>query len=303
MAIPRGEALIASAEKELKRWFTTASQKNENAAEFYKKAANSFKSGKDLVRAASCFDLSAQCYIKADSQHDAAGMYQEAAKALKASGDADQSQMFFVKCIGIYEAQGKFSRAAKLYEDQAKNDSTAGDLDTAIENFRRAAEMYETEDRPSAATKNFEQVAILLSTAPREDYGEASALFLKVGNTYLEKRLTASSAKKHFMKAGLCMLADKDAVGARARLDKFKDADYTFERSREGQFLEKVIECVETFDAAALVGEITNYDAITTLDRWMTGILLRLKNSLEGSAVEGGADGAEGGGKESDEIC
>ena len=77
-----------------------------------------------------------------------------------------------------------------------------------------------------------------LSTAPREDYGEAAALFLKVGNTYLEKRLTASSAKKHFMKAGLCMLADKDAVGAKARLEKFKDSDYTFERSREGKFLE-----------------------------------------------------------------
>jgi len=88
-----GDAFVASAEKELKRWFTTGAQKNENAAEFYKKAANQFKSAKLLVKAATAFDKAAQCYTKADSQHDSAGMFQEAAKVLKASGDAEGSQM------------------------------------------------------------------------------------------------------------------------------------------------------------------------------------------------------------------
>ena len=65
-----------------------------------------------------------------------------------------------------------------------------------------------------------------------------------------------------------------------------------------------VILAVETFDAGALVSEITAYDAITTLDRWMTTILLKLKTSLEGTAVDGdsGAEGAAGG-EESEDVC
>ena len=45
------------------------------------------------MKAATAFDKAAQCYTKADSQHDSAGMFQEAAKVLKASGDAEGSQM------------------------------------------------------------------------------------------------------------------------------------------------------------------------------------------------------------------
>ncbi len=60
----------------------------------------------------------------------------------------------------------------------------------------------------------------------------------------------------------------------------YLDLDLTFQSTRECSLLNEMITDVENGDPEELTNHIYAYDQISTLDKWKTTLLLRIKNNM-----------------------
>lgn len=51
--------------------------------------------------------------------------------------------------------------------------------------------------------------------------------------------------------------------------------------TREAKFLNALLEAVEAGDQEAFTGAVVEFDQVTKLDNWKTGILLKIKRGIE----------------------
>jgi alpha-soluble NSF attachment protein len=66
--------------------------------------------------------------------------------------------------------------------------------------------------------------------------------------------------------------------------------DYTYADSREGKFSRLLVDTVEGFDSEGFATACFEYDRISKLDPWKTSLLVKVKRSIEGGGMGGGAD-------------
>lgn len=85
---------------------------------------------------------------------------------------------------------------------------------------------------------------------------------------------------------GYIVLATQDLVTCQRLLQSFSQKDVTFPSTREAKFAQHVMDACEQGDVEAFQEAVFNYDQVTKLDNWKTGVLLRIKKGLE-SEVEG----------------
>jgi len=100
--------------------------------------------------------------------------------------------------------------------------------------------------------------------------------------------------KKHFLKAGMCLLARGDTIAASQGYVRFSQMDYTFSDSREGKLLKDLIDACDATDPDLFTQKLYEYDQVSKLTPWETTVLLRVKGLMTGS-------GGSGGGKEDDD--
>ena len=62
---------------------------------------------------------------------------------------------------------------------------------------------------------------------------------------------------------------------------KYENQDATFSSTREAKFLKALLEAVEGGDQELFTGAVVEFDQITKLDNWKTGMLLKIKRSIE----------------------
>lgn len=62
---------------------------------------------------------------------------------------------------------------------------------------------------------------------------------------------------------------------------KYGNQDTTFTSTREAKFLSVLLEAVEAGDQEMFTGAVVEFDQITKLDNWKTGMLLKIKRSIE----------------------
>lgn len=62
---------------------------------------------------------------------------------------------------------------------------------------------------------------------------------------------------------------------------KYGNQDTTFMSTREAKFLNALLEAVEAGDQEAFTGAVVEFDQVTKLDNWKTGILLKIKRGIE----------------------
>ena len=62
---------------------------------------------------------------------------------------------------------------------------------------------------------------------------------------------------------------------------KYENQDATFSSTREAKFLKALLEAVEGGDQESFTGAVVEFDQITKLDNWKTGMLLKIKRSIE----------------------
>lgn len=136
--------------------------------------------------------------------------------------------------------------------------------------------------------------------ADLDEYPQAIARYEQVADHSLTSSLTKYSVKEYWLKAGLCALAMKvrrrsslssqmplltcflkDTVTAKRNMDKYENQDTTFSSTREAKFLKVLLEAVEAGDQDSFTGAVVEFDQITKLDNWKTGMLLKIKRSIE----------------------
>ncbi|XP_065833153.1 alpha-soluble NSF attachment protein-like isoform X1 [Oscarella lobularis] len=285
----RGTDYIAQAEAKLKsasgffgRMFGGTS-KQEEAMELYGRAANAFKMAKKWSAAGQAFSEAANIAERLQMKHDSAQSSVDAANCYKKS-ESDKAITCLLHAIEIFTDMGRFSMAAKHHMAVAEIYETEHvDIDQCIANYEQAADYYRGEESNSAANKCLLKVAFL--SAQQEKYERAIEIYEQVGASCLESQLLKYSAKDHFFRAALLHICVDAGVDGPRALDKYTEMFPAFQDSREFKLLRKILDAIEEQSVDAFTDAVKEYDSISRLDQWYTGILLKIKKAM--TAEEG----------------
>lgn len=277
----QGDALRAQAVKELGRWFTSASSKNDAAAECYMNAANKYRVAKKFLKCGAAFQDAALLYMKNNSLFDAANAYREAAKILKLA-DAHAAQEAYEAAIQLFAEAGKCRQAAKLEIEVAEMCEKEQKISEAKKHYQSAADFFIMVDQPVSATGPRDKVAQF--TVEEKNWVEAMKLYEELGRNAMEKRGTAMKAKKYFFNAWLACFATTDSVNARVKIDEYKREDHRFESSDECKLSGKLLEAFEALDVAAFATLLANYDRTHHLEPYQITMLMAARSYLDSNA-------------------
>lgn len=282
-----GVALLAQAEKKaggaksgfLKSLFSGSSARDEEAAELFVKAANSFKLAKAWTRAGDAFMRAAAAYeSSSDTAYDAASKYNDAAKAFR-NVSPERALPAYQEAIRLYTDAARFNQCARLSKEVAEMQEEAGDSAAALEAYTAAADFFDGEGAKSNANTMRQKVAMLEATAGA--YGKAAELFEQIAKDALGNNLLKFGARELLLKAGLCRLCVGDSVGAARAIEGYAGMDSSFSGSREGKLLGDVAGAVDEGDVEAFTNSVYDYDSMSKLDEWKTSILLMIKKSIK----------------------
>ncbi|KDQ16723.1 hypothetical protein BOTBODRAFT_172831 [Botryobasidium botryosum FD-172 SS1] len=282
MAPSQAEALMQKAAKKENSsggWFSSQNTKFEEAGDLYQQAANAFKLEKQFKEAGDAFCKEAECREKGGEKDEAANAYWNAGKAFKKEYP-DLAIRALGSTIRLLTQVGRFRQAADREKEIANIWlQDISDIGKACESFERAGEWYSQEDAQATANACFKDAADL--HADLDHFPVAIELYERVANYSLTSALTKYSVKDYWLRAGLCALATQDTVTARRNLQRYGTQDTTFPSTREGKFLESLVEAIEAGDIEAFTAAVVEFDKITKLDNWKTSILLKIKNGIQ----------------------
>lgn len=282
----KARALVEEARGKLKpSLFSFFSNKTEEAAELFEKAAGQFKIAKLWNDAGKTYVEAADTYKKAGSMN--AGLYAEAAKCFTKCSPAEALKTYRI-ATELYMEENRFSTAAKMYTTMAELCESDHDLQGAIEAHNQAAECYFTEDSTTCGNQALLQVAHL--SAQMEDYTRSIEIYEQVAAASIDNKLLQWGAKDHYFRATLCHLAlaaiSVDLDNAERALEKYKDVYPAFETSRECKFLVAILDAFKNGDVEKFTDVVYEYDNISKLDNWKTAILLAIKKAITSSGLE-----------------
>ncbi|KAG1680399.1 hypothetical protein FOA52_015490 [Chlamydomonas sp. UWO 241] len=289
-----------TAEKKLKGW-GVFSNRYEDAAEYWEKAANNYKLGKAWPDAAECYMQLAACNLKLDSKHDAATSFVEASKCAAKGPNADQAPKMLSQAVALYTDLGRLNMAARQLRDIAEMAEKSDSKAEAMMYYDQAADLFETEGSTSEASKCKLKIAEFAAEAG--DYVRACAIFEDAARRAVDNHLLKFSARGYLLNAGICYLCCATSDDLEIKLSKFKDLDINFDGSREAILVEACIEAFKNLDGTSVErfsNALAEFDRMIRIDAWKTKILLVAKRRME-SMIEGGG-GPDGDGDEDDEL-
>jgi len=153
-----------------------------------------------------------------------------------------------------------------------------------MEAYQTAADYYQAEESHSTANQMLLKVAGLAATA--QDYKRAIEIYEQVAIASLDSNLLKFSVKDYLLRAGLCRLATGDIGAAVNALERYVGMDASFESTREGDFLKKLVTAYEELDEDTFTDHVREYDEVSRLDAQKTSLLLEIKNKIKTSQVD-----------------
>ncbi|CAO3662152.1 unnamed protein product [Umbelopsis ramanniana] len=280
MSEQQAQEYIQQAEKKLNGWgWFGGGNKYEDAAELYAKAGNTFKLAKRWIDAGDTFMKAADLHKKvADSRFEASRDYENASKCYKKS-KPEAAVGALLEAINIDKEMANFRIAAKHHSEVAEiYENDLVDLPAALDNWDNAAQLYLADDSPAMVSKCTLKAAHLAAVLGQ--YDNAIEKFESVAAASVDNQLTKWSVKEYFLKAGLCQLCTGDTVRVQQALEKYCNMDVSFESTREYEFLQDILECVENDEVDLFTQKVYAFDEKTKLDNWKTSILLKIKKSM-----------------------
>lgn len=208
-----------------------------------------------------------------------ANVLTEAFKTYRKDSPNDAARVL-TTAIQHYTSKGNFRRAATHQQNLAEvYENEIGDQKKALEAYDVAAGWFESDNAEALANKLYLKVADL--AALEGDYKRAIDKFEAVAKSSLNSNLMRWSVKDYFLKAGICYLAAGDIVATKRALDNFREQDNSFASTRENMLLTDLVGCVEEGDQDAFSEKLFQFDQLSKLDKWKTGLLLRVKGGIE----------------------
>lgn len=200
--------------------------------------------------------------------------------------------------VSLMVDAGRLLSAAKLskelgelFENEGIDTDEKSSIVLSIESYEQAAELFGMEEAKSQASQCLAKVAELCSASlDPPDLIRAAQIYDSLGRTCLESNLLKYNAKGYFLQSLFCHLANGDAIAAQQAMQRYGSLDYTFGDSREGKLCDKLIECVEGYDAEGFATACYEYDRISKLDPWKTSMLVKVKRTISDEDGEGDED-------------
>eukprot|EP01135_Chromosphaera_perkinsii_P007261 Nk52_evm69s745 gene=Nk52_evmTU69s745 len=260
--------------------FGGGSNKNEEAAELFIKAANCYKMLKKWGEAGDCFTQAAELFMKDQNKHEASNTYKDAASAYK-KVNIKVAVKSLQSAIDILTDTGRFSRAAKLQSEIAElYEQDEVDLEQAMEAYQLAADWHQAEEANSEANKCLLKVAQYAGQLQKYDKG--IEIYETIGTAAIDNSLLKWSAKDYFFKAGILHMCQGDLITAQRALERYGNMFPSFQDSRECKLLVNLLGAWEEQNLDDFTQCIADYDNISRLDAWVTSMLLRVKNGSFG---------------------
>ncbi|GFZ50964.1 Vesicular-fusion protein SEC17 [Saitozyma sp. JCM 24511] len=282
MGKSNAEEHLAKAEKKASStvgWFGSQSSKWEEAGDLFAQAANAFKVEKRWNEAGKAFEREAACRQKANENNDAMNAFKNAANSYKKS-NPEAAVSALHQAIKLLIDAGNFRQAADREKEIAGIYAQDGlDVAKARDSFVRAGDWYKQEDANATANQCYQQAAEL--SAELGDYQRSMELYQTVADWSLTSALTKYSVKEYWLRAALCSMAMGDLVTTQRLLDIFAQKDVTFPSTREAKFAHELMQACEEADVERFTATVYQYDQVTKLDNWKTGVLLKIKKALE----------------------
>ncbi|KAJ2747818.1 vesicular-fusion protein S17 [Coemansia sp. BCRC 34301] len=278
MSDKRAQELLLSADKKAqqKGWFS--GPKYDEAGELYEQASNQFKLSKQMREAGEAMEKAAQMSLKLGERDDAAQRFISASKAFKKSYP-QQAVSVLEQAVTILTERGRFYIAASHQKEIARiHEEDLSNLADAMRAYQLAAEWYSGEGSSALANSCLLKVASF--AAQLEKYDQAIEIFESIAEGSLDNQLAKFSIKDYFFKAALCRLAVPDDVGAAEALERYKDLDPGFGKTRECLFLDEIVADIHKGDLQSFTDHIASFDQISQLDNWKTTLLLRIKRHM-----------------------
>ncbi|XP_057981051.1 alpha-soluble NSF attachment protein 2 [Malania oleifera] len=280
--VARGEDYEKKAEKKLNGW-GLFSNKYEDAADLYDKAANSFKLAKSWDKAAIANVNLASCHLKVDSKHEAAQAYVDAAVCYKKI-NIKEAISCLERAINLFLDIGRFNMSARYYKDIAELYENEQNYEQAMANYEKASELFQSEDVTTSANQCKQKIAQF--AAQLEQYPRAVEIYEEIAKHSLGNNLLKYGVKGHLLNAGLCQLCRGDVVAITNSLERYQELDPTFSGTREYRFLADLAASVDEEDVAKFTDVVKEFDSMTPLDAWKTTLLLRVKEALKAKEME-----------------
>ncbi|KAL2928047.1 Alpha-soluble NSF attachment protein, partial [Bienertia sinuspersici] len=192
------------------KFIGSVSKYEDDDAEFYQKAANSFKISKS-------WDQAGSSYVKL--AETAAAAYVEAADCYKKA-----SPMQAISCLGQavnhFCNNGRIGMAAKYCKEVGELYEQQRDFEQAIKYFERAAEFFVGETATALASQCKQKVAQF--SAQIKQYTKAIEIFEQVAEEAVNSNLLRYGIRGHLLNAGICHLCKGDLVVAANALERYQ---------------------------------------------------------------------------------
>jgi alpha-soluble NSF attachment protein len=289
ISIAKGRNLADEAQRKVdnieKSYFSlgSKSQKYEDAAELFTKAAKQYQLAKAYIDAGNAFLKACECY-----SHSSYGTYHIASCYIQAAQSFSKQDIHIGidamhKGINLLLEDGKFSQAAKYEKELAEMFETIGDLNNAIKHYEIASEYFDMEGSKATGASCREKIIPII--AVQGDYHKAIELIEKICDSY------SSSLAKHYikelcLKAGILYLCIPDNVGAYKSMDKWAAKYSEFKGSREHQFLSQLIAAFMKEDSDMFKRAVDEWQRISSLDKFKDRFLEKALEKLLGDEEE-----------------
>ena len=268
--VNEGDALIKRAES-IFSFFSDREELYQSASNKYKSAAISYRTfdGVDnLDKSGEMFLLSAKVLPKTSiNGHDAVELYTNAEKCFRFC-NPNRSIGILIRLCEIAVDKGDQRKLIKYYTDIASIYKQIHDKDNAYKYYELAKNLLIIDDNHNAADKMLmEMIKLNMSRNLFLSYAEGFELF--------GKKSKISCSYDNYFFSLLFYIGTGDYVLTKIKLDEFKSM--TAYGIRQFEFIEEIVECIESSDIDRFEDVCAKYDNITHLVAWQVDLLSTIK--------------------------
>ncbi|KAG0344316.1 hypothetical protein BG005_001897 [Podila minutissima] len=214
------------------------------AAQYYEKAAQSFKVAKSYDRAVQAFTKASDAMVSASSLFMAGRALENGANVLLQNmGQPERAADMYKRASELFMRNMTPDRAAEMMEKSAKAMEPIS-VDSAIDLYIGACNIYENEDRARYATDTFKRTVSLLVKHRRFD--KAIEVLQRLGNVQ-QGTANKSAYFKTLLSIVIIQLAAGDEVDAGKRFQAFCSID-GFVQSEESAVAHGMLDAFEHRD-------------------------------------------------------
>lgn len=257
----------------------------EKISKLYEKAGNIYKLS-DKSKAIKCFQKAYNYLIQINHiySHDyELKKFITDIAELYSKINYTKSIEYYEKLINIYSEKGDVPGVAKTYETIGLIYFDNNLIEESKKVLLKTLELVRMNDKVSDVKRRVgEKLSelIIMNEVSQLDILEASKIYFELAEDCLKSKFGQYTAKKYIFLGLLSDLAGGDNVKTNNDLEKFSSLDYTFGSSREGQFIFKLINLIDSNDSEGISDLSADFNQITPLDNIQVKLLLNIKESI-----------------------